>query len=286
MHEVNLKLTSQQYRKIMNDIPIKVKHSQIGNGIHSLHLHDHNYHKLEKAFGRKGSCTLHLHPEEKEHIIHAGSIGSWFRKVGKTLKNKVINPIVKGTRIIARPVASTLIHVGIPIAGSALGSTLGVASGNPALAPIGGAFGKFAGNDLSKYIGQKTGYGLKPKPRVRVIQTKPQAEDEFTYSSMQNINSPAMNPYVPSVSPYLTPVPLGIHAGKGLIGGGIGGGILGPGHKIGVSGRRRIPLGPGAINPMPMPVAVPLPTEDGNGLTRKMVKKMILTHKRKGKGLF
>jgi hypothetical protein len=74
----------------------------------------------------------------------------------------------KGAKKLGRQVASQLIRRGIPIATSALGSALASSaatlSGNPEFAPvagrIGSQLGQKGGEELSKYVSRKTGYGM------------------------------------------------------------------------------------------------------------------------------
>ena len=74
------------------------------------------------------------------------------------------NEFVDDVRSSGRPIASHLIHTGLPIFTSSAGSVLGgLATENPLGAVAGGMAGKYAGEALGDYIGHKTGYGLKKK---------------------------------------------------------------------------------------------------------------------------
>lgn len=95
------------------------------------------------------------------------NIGGFFKNVGRTL-NKTFAPAVPVLKDIGQQTAKVLIHQGIPMVASALGQAggdaLAVATGNPEFAPIAGQLGQQigqrAGNALSKYTTQKTGYGI------------------------------------------------------------------------------------------------------------------------------
>jgi hypothetical protein len=144
MHIVKAKLTKAQILKIMHSEPVLIKHTQIGYGLDELHLHPHNHHHLGRL-GHQKSVKLHLDDEEREHTLNGGSILSRIKKFGNTIKH--------GIQKVGKPIASDLIHYGIPGATGAIGDYLG--------GPIGGIAGNIAGSHIANAVGKKTGLGFK-----------------------------------------------------------------------------------------------------------------------------
>jgi hypothetical protein len=144
MHIVKAKLTKGQIMKIIHSEPVLIKHNQIGHGLDELHLHEHNHHHLGHLSHKK-SVKLHLDDEEREHTLHGGSILSRIKKFGNTIKH--------GIQKVGKPIASDLIHYGIPGATSAIGDYLG--------GPVGGIAGNIAGAHIANAVGKKTGLGFK-----------------------------------------------------------------------------------------------------------------------------
>jgi len=111
----------------------------------------------------------------------ANKVGKVVKKGATQLGDKVVE-VAKSKQVkrFGRKVASQLIRRGIPVAsqalGSALGSTLATISGNPELAPmagkLGAQLGQRGGQELSKYVSRKTGYGVARLPSGVVLPMK------------------------------------------------------------------------------------------------------------------
>ena len=90
-------------------------------------------------------------------------------KIEQGFKSKVADPIQKvniqkEAENLGKKTASMLIHEGIPLASSVIGSTIGsTVSGGPIGGLAGSQLGKMAGKELADYVGKETGYGLKLK---------------------------------------------------------------------------------------------------------------------------
>lgn len=171
-----------------------------------------------KGYGivRKGSAEM------KERMAMLRAMKGGKVNIGKK--------IVKGLERVGKPVASTLIHAGIPVALGVAGNVLG--------GPLGGVAGATAGQMIADRVGKSTGMGVRargrprkvggevatsskaykkalrlnyaglelvPKtpnnaplgdydvnPRVRVSST------EMTLSPYARMDSPAMNPFIPT----------------------------------------------------------------------------------------
>jgi len=141
---------------------------------HHLHHAHHLHHEMEgeglpRHRGRPRKAYKQGHGL-KEDLHHIGSQVA--HSLSKIDKEKVLSGIkhglmtatgevVKDARSSGRPIASSLIHKGIPSFTGALGGVLGgLATENPAGGILGGAAGSYAGTALADYIGHKTGYGM------------------------------------------------------------------------------------------------------------------------------
>jgi hypothetical protein len=137
LHEVSVKLTKGQILKILNDEPLEVTHKHLGHGTHVLHLKKNNLDKLR--MGHK----IKLSSDEKDNTIEGnGGFNKFFRNVGRTLKHALTPAHIE----------SALIHQGIPIAASTVGSLLG--------GPAGGFAGSVAGHEIANVVGEKAGRGF------------------------------------------------------------------------------------------------------------------------------
>ena len=118
----------------------------------------------------------HIEGIEKEDIYELGKhigkkIAPHIHKVstGGDIWGDIGNAFKPGREVeqIGRPIASTLIHEGIPIVA---GATLG-AAGEAAAGPVGGIAGDVIGTRLGKMgadkLGEATGYGIKKRKRGR-----------------------------------------------------------------------------------------------------------------------
>ena len=112
------------------------------------------------------------HMDGLEMALHGaglgGSIGSFFRDMGHSIDNTIIQPAKHVAENVggetehfgSRTLPSYLIHKGIP----AVTQGIGTAAGSPAGffgGVAGGMAGKEAGERLANYTGDKTGYGIR-----------------------------------------------------------------------------------------------------------------------------
>jgi hypothetical protein len=89
------------------------------------------------------------------------------QKVGKVVKPVALD-VFNEINDNRKPIASHLLHTGLPIFTGAAGGVLGgIATENPFGAALGGAAGQYAGQAAADYIGNKTGYGLKKRKSKR-----------------------------------------------------------------------------------------------------------------------
>jgi hypothetical protein len=166
MHEVIIKLTKSQILKILNDEAFDVKHEHIGHGKHILHLSTKNLRKLQN-----GENKLKLSNDEKYHTIEGnGGIGKFFKNVGRKLKHTFTPSNIE----------SALIHEGIPMATSTLGTALG--------GPFGGFAGAVAGHEIADLVGEKAGKGMKIANKKKSIgMRKKRTEGKGLFKALHKI---------------------------------------------------------------------------------------------------
>lgn len=179
MHLISIDASPRQVSKLRNGHSVRVKK---GKGVFIV-VHPGNYNLVSKAFSKgKGSqiqlssdeidANKSLSPELHQEMINnsdenvfdegaiegqglyasGGSIKSFFKKVGKTMKPvlKATKPIAKELVKVGKPIAGELIRTGIPIAASMLGDIGG---------PAGGVAGAVLGQMLSNKL-DASGYGI------------------------------------------------------------------------------------------------------------------------------
>ena len=238
MDKIPVKLSPAQVRKIRLGGAITLKPSSFveGDATHAIKVLPATLRKVATANRRNKGVRLMFKPEEDVMDLMTGGsilgdIRKGFKKATKAVSSagkKVFNTNT------GKQIAKVLIKEGIPIAtsalGSAIGSSLATVGGNPELAPVAGrvgsALGRRGGQELSKYVSKKTGYGLKvpiingrtPKlvgpggvrPMMEgegfkpaggnsgagIITPAPSKEVIQLGSPYQRINSPAMSPFI------------------------------------------------------------------------------------------
>jgi hypothetical protein len=100
-HKVNLDLTNNQIKNLINKKAINLKHGQLGNGIHLVHVNDSTLKKMDKTNKLKKGFRLKLNEDEHNETMQDGEgIVSFFRKFGKKLRPlKSIATNAIGTKI-------------------------------------------------------------------------------------------------------------------------------------------------------------------------------------------
>jgi len=110
-----------------------------------------------------GGIHHHYHFHEAPMEGHGNAFTDFFTKTIPKAAKKAGDDIKDfGTKTLP----STLIHQGIPVAGSVLGGVAGEAlapEGGPVSGIVGSQLGKQAGNMIADKVGKETGYGLKLK---------------------------------------------------------------------------------------------------------------------------
>ena len=142
-------LSDNQKRKLMRGEGVRVKH---GSG-EEIHVSKEQHKKLMKAYENGKSATICFDPYQ--HEIHGGSIGSWFKKAGHTLKNgfqKALPVIKKISQVIRVPIVNALKDAVTKI---------------PELAPYSPAI--IAGLNLGNSEAAKHGFGLKKRGRPKKV---------------------------------------------------------------------------------------------------------------------
>lgn len=204
-----LHLTAKQIGNLMKGKMTNIPYAHMGSkaGETVAMLHPYNSMKLLGAYRKGKGVRIGMNDSELRASAIQGrgfNIGKAFKKLGKTLKGvgkdigreakdiyedvergakktfnkKLGRDIMEGLDEYGRPVASFLIHEGLPVLGSVAGEAGAVALGQPELAILGSMAGQKLGEAGAKYIGKKTGlglyqtlhkFGIKAKPAKRVF---------------------------------------------------------------------------------------------------------------------
>jgi hypothetical protein len=140
-------LSKLSLQKLMRGQAVRVQH---GKGLR-MHLSkvQHKKHKSSMMKGKGYNLTMDPYQMQMHGQGFFEDLGRSFRDAG-------------------RPIASALIHQGIPMALGAAGGMAGALPGsisfNPVVAGLGGLageqLGQYGGTKLADYIGSQTGYGL------------------------------------------------------------------------------------------------------------------------------
>jgi hypothetical protein len=94
-HKVNLDLTDSQLNNLIKKKAINIKHSQLGQGVHIIHLHDLNMKNIDKAHKNTKGVRIKLNDEEHEKNMEEGEgIGRFFRNLGRKIKS-IAKPVLK-----------------------------------------------------------------------------------------------------------------------------------------------------------------------------------------------
>ena len=230
---------------------------------------EHEYNKYSGGYGIKGrgrGRPKGTHPKKgteemrekmarlramrKTKATTGGKIN-----IGKTLRNAFDpnkNGVAKAFKSVEKPLASSLIHTGIPGVLGAVGDVVG--------GPVGGVSGSVLGSMIANKVGKQTGLGIKrPRGRPRKggaviplsqaynralrlnyggltlnnettanapvssFNVNPRVRpspSEMTLSTYQRMDSPAMNPFIPTSYTQMGGTSSG-YGGKGLYGRGL-----------------------------------------------------------------
>ena len=141
-------LSKLSLHKLMKGQAVRVQH---GHGL-KLHLSKVQHKKHKSSMMKGKGYNLTFDPYQSQ--LHGQG---FFDDLGRSFATN-----------IGKPLASGLIHQGIPMTLGALGGMAGALPGsisfNPVVAGLGGLAGEqvgnYAGTKLADYVGSKTGYGL------------------------------------------------------------------------------------------------------------------------------
>jgi len=141
-------LSKLSLHKLMKGQAVRVQH---GHGL-KLHLSKVQHKKHKSSMMKGKGYNLTFDPYQSQ--LHGQG---FFEDLGRSFATN-----------IGKPLASGLIHQGIPMTLGALGGMAGSLPGsisfNPVVAGLGGMageqLGNYAGTKLADYVGSKTGYGL------------------------------------------------------------------------------------------------------------------------------
>jgi hypothetical protein len=173
---VRVNLSPRQVLSLKKGGAITVK-AITDDGSHELTLPDIDVKKLLTKLNRGVGARVSL---------NGGSVESVFRDMGKYVQPLSDAAIDRGRRelgsgmrkrgggpfdfldprkngaqqFFTQTLPSELIHQGIPVAGQAIGSMVGNATGNPLLGMAGSQVGKYAGQKIANRVGRATGRGL------------------------------------------------------------------------------------------------------------------------------
>lgn len=154
-HQIHL--TKGQVAKLGKGLASNLKHSQMGadKGDFVVMLHPQNARKMLTAFKKTKGMRLQLSPEEIEMTEKHGS--GFFRTL-KKVTGISKNSFIKGAKKIGKEVISK--------GALAVGTALGVATGNPAMgAMIGQSLGKAGEATIDSLQPSKGKLGVKFNPR-------------------------------------------------------------------------------------------------------------------------
>jgi len=145
---------------------------------HELTLPDIDVKKLLTKLNRGVGARVSLNGGSVESVfrdmgkyvqpLSDAAIDRGRRELGSGMRRKrgsgafdFLDPRKNGAQqFFTQTLPSGLIHEGIPIAGQAVGSLVGVASGNPLLGMAGSQGGKYIGKKIADRVGRATGRGL------------------------------------------------------------------------------------------------------------------------------
>jgi len=133
----NINLSKAQVEKAIKGRPIRLAHSQLGQGSNVILLHPTNYKLIEQAVRKGKGITLHLAPGEFNATLDSDIEGTGFID---WIRDKAI-PWIKKNAPILKPIASAVADAGATLF--------------PALAPARGV------------LKTATGIGAMPKKNVK-----------------------------------------------------------------------------------------------------------------------
>ena len=93
-HKVNFDLTDKQLKNLANKKAINIKHNQMGQGIHVIHLSDANMKHVDKCSKNKKGVRVKLNDDEFHQNMEDGEgIGRFFKNLGRKIKS-VAKPVL------------------------------------------------------------------------------------------------------------------------------------------------------------------------------------------------
>ena len=148
------RLSDNQKRNLIKGKGVRVKHGQ-GE---TIHVSKDQYKKIMNAHKKNKAHTLTFDPCQQE--IHGGSIGSWFRKAGKTIKGgfQRAGSWIKDNAVKALPVLKEISKV---VRGPIVDALKDVVTKIPQLQAISPAI--VAGLNEANNQASKNGFGVKKK---------------------------------------------------------------------------------------------------------------------------
>lgn len=158
--QIKVNITEAQLKKALNEKPIQLKASQIGEGDTYLSLHPANVKIVEKSAIKGRGCVLHLSPAELLATEEDSKGAGLFKDIYKKLKSgyKFIKKNVIDTELYQQ-VAKPLVRSAVEVGASAL-KTLA-----PTSAPV--------IDIIKEKIGKETGaFGIKTGKKKTVAQRK------------------------------------------------------------------------------------------------------------------
>lgn len=161
MPSVSVHLSETNLHKLARHEPTLLRHSQLGQGPHTLHLKPRKHRRIHTAIRKRKGIVLSLDGPELQASLptmQGGSVKGFFRKVGRKVKE-----FYNEQKPAIRSALQTAVREGLQGAVSAGSTMMGV----PELAPAGNALIDKYSDNLVGRLGDVTGaYGLAPRRRV------------------------------------------------------------------------------------------------------------------------
>lgn len=114
LHEVPVTLSIHQFHKLRRGHPVQLAASNLGKGIHKVHVNKKMATKLSKAHRENKGCRFSMAPHEFEYTVEAGGFGDFINKVKNGLsfvKHKIIDSDIYQKNL--KPAVKQLVDKGI-----------------------------------------------------------------------------------------------------------------------------------------------------------------------------
>lgn len=194
MVEVSVDLTPRNVSRLRNGHTVQLKHSQIGSGVHKLHINDALAKKIEAALKKQKGVKIQLSAEEIDGSgLRLKDIGRALKGAAKVYREKV-RPVVAP---VIRKVLTEGIKKGLPAAAIALGQ--------PQLAAPAAMIANELATPAVNALGRATGgFGVKKRKRTAVRLAERGMAQSAVHHSDDYTPVPMMNPvYGGSMSGFL-----------------------------------------------------------------------------------